>query len=89
MTVPRNAVPNNTTQVEPKVKWQAALHYLVGLAALAVWDGMTLNDNAFLADVLPDAVEIFVLPLVPTVGGLIAGYFTRHQWRHAEVQGNL
>lgn len=85
MTAP-NPLPANTTVMEPKVKWQAAVTYVVGAVGLAIFNSVT--GTTLLADVLPDAVEIFVVPLVPVVGGLIAGFAAKHQWRSGEIDSN-
>jgi len=65
--------------VEPKVKWQAAAGYVTGVIALGLI--AVLQNGPFLVDVIPDALEVFVLPMVPGFIGLLAGYAARHQWR--------
>lgn len=72
--------------IEPKVKWASIAMYVSGALLMALVTLLTDNDNALLLAVLPDPVEIFVLPLVPTLAGLVAGYAAKHQWRHGEVQ---
>lgn len=89
MTVPRNALPANTTKVEPKVKWPAIAIYVSGVVVLALVNAFTGDDNALLIETLPDVVEPFVLPIVPVVVQMVTGYFSQHQWRTPEVQGNL
>jgi hypothetical protein len=74
--------PVNTTAIEPKVKWGAIGAYVVGVLALS--GVKLLSNNDLLAAALPDALEIFVFPLVPTVASLLSGYAARHQWRAGE-----
>lgn len=81
--------PNNTNALEPKVKAQAIVAYLGGVVLLALVNAFTGNDNQLLIDSLPDIVEPFVLPLVPTLVGLAAGWAARHQWRSAETKGTV
>lgn len=82
-------LPNHTTQVEPKVKWQAIAMYVVSAVLLLIFELATGNDNELLTAVLPDYLEVFILPLVPVLGGLVAGFYARHQWRRAEVPGDI
>jgi hypothetical protein len=82
-------LPNHTTQVEPKVKYQAIAMYVVSAVLLFIFELATGNDNELLVAALPDIVESFVLPLVPTIGGLVVAFYTRHQWRRAEVPGDI
>lgn len=82
-------LPNHTTKVEPKVKYQAIAMYVVAALLLFIFELATGNDNELLTAVLPDYLEIFVLPLVPTIGGLVVAFYTRHQWRRAEVPGDI
>jgi hypothetical protein len=89
MTVPTNAEPNNTTKMEPKVKWAGIGAYLAGVVVLALVNAFTGDDNALLIEALPDVVEPFILPAIPAVVAAISGYFAKHQWRSAEVTGNL
>jgi hypothetical protein len=82
-------LPNHTTQVEPKVKYQAIAMYVLAAFLLFLFELFTGNDNELLTSVLPDYLEIFLLPLVPTIGGLVVAFYTRHQWRRAEVPGDV
>jgi hypothetical protein len=82
-------LPNHTRQVEPKVKMQAIAMYVVSALLLFIFELATGNDNELLVAALPDALEAFVLPLVPAVGGLVVAFYTRHQWRRAEVPGDI
>jgi hypothetical protein len=79
-----NPEPDNTTKVEPKVKWATVGTYLLGVVALAIFNGVT--DSTLLVDALPDWVEPFVLPIVPAIGAAIAGYSAKHQWRTSELK---
>ena len=83
---PSNPEHPNTTAVEPKVQWQAVVHYVASLLLLALYGAIT--DSTLLVDTLPYWAEIFVLPLIPTIGGLITGYAARHQWRTNEVRAH-
>ena len=74
-------VPHNTRAIEPKVKWQAIVTYLVGVVGLSLFNAVT---DANLVTELPTTVQIFVAPLLPVIGGLIAGYQAKHQWRSGE-----
>lgn len=82
-------LPNHTTAVEPKVKWQALAMYVVSSVLLLLFELATGNDNELLVTFLPDYLEAFILPLIPVIGGLVAGFYTRHQWRRAEVPGDV
>lgn len=81
-----NPLPNTTSKIEPKVKWGAIGAYLFGVVALAIWNAVTA-DTTLLADGIPDALEVFIVPLVPAIGQVIAAYNAAHQWRRAEVPG--
>lgn len=73
--------PANTKKMEPKVKWQAIATYIVGAVGLAIFNAVT--DSNLISE-LPDAIEIFAVPLVPVLGGLLAGFNASHQWRSGE-----
>ncbi|MFE6354388.1 holin [Streptomyces rochei] len=62
--------------VEKKVKASSALAYLVSLAGLAVLGG--ISDDPSLISGMPDALEPFVLSLVPAAGSWIAGWAAPH-----------
>lgn len=79
-----NPEPDNTSKVEPKVKWATIGTYLLGVVALAIFNGVT--DSTLLVDVMPDWLEPFVLPIVPAIGAAIAGYSANHQWRTSELK---
>lgn len=78
-------LPNNTNKMEPKVKWGAIGAYLLGLVLLVLINAFTGDDNALLIEALPDYLEPFLLPLVPALASLAAGFSARHQYRNAEV----
>lgn len=82
MSTPVTPKPGGTYPIEPKVKWMTAVTYVLGVVGVAAFNGIT--QGTFLADVLPDAIEIFVFPLIPTIGSLIAGFSASHQWRTGE-----
>lgn len=77
--------PDNTTTMEPKVKFPAVAIYVAGVVSLALVNAFTGNENALLLASLPDSIEPFILPLVPVTVQLITGYFAKHQWRNAEI----
>ncbi len=77
--------PDNTTTMEPKVKFPAIAIYVVGVIVLALINAFTADNNVLLLASLPDSVEPFILPLVPVAVQMITGYFAKHQWRNAEL----
>lgn len=62
--------------IEKKVKAASAVVYLVSLAGLAILGAITKDPN--LISSMPDAIEPFVLALVPAAGGAIAGWAAPH-----------
>ncbi|MGE3487459.1 MAG: hypothetical protein AB7L09_22285 [Nitrospira sp.] len=80
-----NPLPDNTSTIAPKVKWGAIAAYVVTAGALGLYRLLTQDDNALLLEILPDSIEWLILPIVPMLSSLIAGYAARHQWREAEV----
>ena len=82
-------LPNHTRTVEPKVKYQAIAMYVLAAFLLFLFELFTGNDNELLTAALPDYIEVFLLPLVPTIGGLVVAFYTRHQWRRAEVPNDV
>ncbi|MEU6527883.1 holin [Streptomyces sp. NPDC046928] len=62
--------------IETKVKAGSALAYLLSLAGLAILGAVT--DNPSLISGMPDALEPFVLALVPAAGSWIAGWAAPH-----------
>jgi hypothetical protein len=76
----------NTTEVEPKVKVQAALHYVV--TATLVGIGLLIQDGAFMG-LLPSIVVTILGPLVPAILAGIAAYKAKHQWRYGEGRSTV
>lgn len=62
-------------QVEKKVSYSSVATYVASTAALAVL--AAVSDAGLVAE-LPDAVEPFVLALVPAVTNFLVGYKTRN-----------
>lgn len=84
MTI-HNPESTNTTTVEPKVKWAGIGAYLAGVVSLGLVAAFTQDNNALLIEVMPDALEAFLLPMVPAAVAAISGYFAKHQWRKGEL----
>lgn len=80
-----NPEPPHTRAIEPKVKWGAVAAYALGALFLLLVELFTADNNALLLHVVPDFLEIFLLPLVPALASLAAGFAARHQWRSTEV----
>nr|WP_119590276.1 holin [Streptomyces scabiei] len=62
--------------IEKKVKAASAVTYLVSLAALAILGAVT--DNPSLIGGMPDALEPFVLSLIPAASAAVAGWAAPH-----------
>lgn len=62
--------------IEKKVKASSVLTYLASLAGLAVLGAVT--DDPSLISGMPDALEPFVLSLVPAAAAWIAGWAAPH-----------
>jgi hypothetical protein len=62
--------------IEKKVKASSVLTYLASLAGLAVLGAVT--DDPSLISGMPDALEPFVLALVPAAAAGIAGWAAPH-----------
>lgn len=62
--------------IEKKVKLATALTYLVGVAGLAVIGAVT-NDPSLISG-MPDALEPFVLAMLPAAGAGIGGWVAPH-----------
>ncbi|MGW0869958.1 holin [Streptomyces sp. NPDC002740] len=62
--------------IEKKVKASSAVTYLASLAGLAVLGGVT--DDPSLISSMPDALEPFVLALVPAAAAWVAGWAAPH-----------
>lgn len=83
MTQPVPVRPNvgGTFPVAPKVKYTSIAMYLLGVVGLALTSAMTAADNQLLIEVLPDPVEVFALPLIPTLVAFVVGFASKHQPR--------
>ncbi len=81
-------LPNKTNKPEPKVVWSAVGAYLASLVFLVLLNALTSNNNELLFDLLPDAIEVFVVPFVPGIVAFVSGFAARHQYRRAEVQSS-
>ncbi|ARF62907.1 holin [Streptomyces violaceoruber] len=66
----------STEPIEKKVKASSAVTYLASLAGLAVLGGVT--DDPSLISSMPDALEPFILALVPAAAAAIAGWAAPH-----------
>jgi hypothetical protein len=84
---PGHAAPSTGTKVESKVWWATAGAYLAGVAALAIVNAVTGDENALLIAALPDALEPFILPSVPAAVSFIAGWAAKHTPRPDLGQG--
>lgn len=62
--------------IEKKVKLATAVTYLVGVAGLAIV-GAVQNDPNLIAS-MPDALEPFVLAMLPAAGAAIGGWAAPH-----------
>lgn len=62
--------------IEKKVTAGAVVAYLVSLAGLAIVNAVT--GDASLLGPLPDWLETILVPIVPALGSLLAGYNAHH-----------
>jgi hypothetical protein len=62
--------------VEKKVKASSALAYLASLAGLAILGAV--SDDPSLISGMPDALEPFILALVPAAASAVAGWAAPH-----------
>ncbi|UDM00093.1 holin [Streptomyces longhuiensis] len=67
---------SSSAPIEKKVKASTAVSYLASLAGLAILGGIT--DDPSLISGMPDALEPFVLALVPAAASWIAGWAAPH-----------
>ncbi|GAA1275387.1 holin [Streptomyces aureus] len=67
---------SSSAPIEKKVKASTALSYLASLAGLAILGGVT--DDPSLISGMPDALEPFVLALVPAAASWISGWAAPH-----------
>lgn len=73
-----SVLPPAKAPVETKVKAASVATYLGLVALLAVLNAVS---DANLIAGLPDVVEVFVAPLVPTAIAFVAGYVAKHSPR--------
>jgi len=73
-----SAKPAGSAPVETKVKVATIATYLGLVALLAVLNAVA---EANLIAGLPDVVEVFVAPLLPTAITFVAGYIAKHTHR--------
>jgi hypothetical protein len=69
-------VASSAAPIEKKVKLASVVTYLASLAGLAVLGAVT--DDPSLISGMPDALEPFVLALVPAASAAIAGWAAPH-----------
>ena len=62
--------------IEKKVKASSTVTYLASLAGLAVLGGVS-NDPSLISG-MPDALEPFVLALIPAAAAWVAGWAAPH-----------
>lgn len=62
--------------IESKVKASSALTYLLSLAGLAILGGVT--DDPSLIGGMPDALEPFVLAMLPAAAAAVGGWGAPH-----------
>ncbi|UJV43801.1 holin [Streptomyces sp. AMCC400023] len=67
---------SSSAPIEKKVKASSAVAYLVSLAGLAILGAVT--DDPSLISSMPDALEPFVLALVPAAASWVAGWAAPH-----------
>ncbi|MGW6481330.1 holin [Streptomyces sp. NPDC055059] len=67
---------SSTDPIEKKVKASTAVSYLASLAGLAILGAVT--DDPSLISGMPDALEPFVLALIPAAASWIAGWAAPH-----------
>ncbi|WP_432164855.1 holin [Streptomyces sp. bgisy031] len=67
---------SSSSPIEKKVKASTAVSYLASLAGLAILGAVT--DDPSLISGMPDALEPFVLALVPAAASWIAGWAAPH-----------
>ncbi|MEV8042472.1 holin [Streptomyces griseoluteus] len=67
---------SSSAPIEKKVKASAALTYLASVAGLAVLGAVT-NDPSLISS-MPDALEPFVLALIPASASAVAGWAAPH-----------
>jgi len=68
-----------TAPIESKVTVASVATYLGLVALLAILNGV---GDANLITALPDALEVFAAPLLPTAVTFVSGYMAKHTPRH-------
>jgi len=71
--------PHTPAPVEKKVTVATVASYLGGLGLLAILNGVA--DTNLITE-LPDVVEVFVAPIIPSLITFIGGYVARHTPRN-------
>jgi hypothetical protein len=69
-------MPSASAPIEKKVKLASVVTYLASLAGLAALGAVT--DDPSLISGMPDALEPFVLALVPAASAAVAGWAAPH-----------
>lgn len=72
---PNTPSPSAAGPVEKKVKYATVASYVGGLALMAILNG--IGDANLIAG-LPDVIEAFVAPMLPTALTFVAGWVARH-----------
>lgn len=62
--------------VEKKVTWSSLGAYLGGVGLMAIVQ--VVSDDPSIIGSLPDGIELFVVPLIPTIVAFIGGWVTKH-----------
>lgn len=75
MTYPARTVPAKSP-VERKVTFATIGAYLGGLALMAMVNAVSSDPG--LVGALPDTLEMFVVPVIPTVVAFLSGWVARH-----------
>lgn len=74
---------NDTYPVEPKVKAGTLASYVATFLLAALVNGVQDEDHAVLLGTMPEWLETLLLPLLPALATLAAGYLAKHQHRRA------
>jgi hypothetical protein len=72
------------TRVEAKVKAATVASYFGGVALLALLQALSADAN--LISGLPDAVEVFVVPLLTSAVTFVGGWLAKHTYRSPEPE---
>jgi hypothetical protein len=76
-----NPEPAGTSKVEPKVTAATVGSYVAGVIALLLTNLLTGSDNELISATIPDWLESFLLPILPSLVAFLSSYQARHQWR--------